>query len=77
MAKTFDDTVKKMCRKKIASPDEPLLKEKFTVEQAISEALIRKAFGGAADAVKLIREILSSPAAATSSKFQIDINVVD
>ena len=76
MAKTFDETVKKMCRKKMESPDSPLLKERYSVEEAIAEALIRKALSGASDAVKLLREILGT-GGSQKGNFQIDIKVVD
>ena len=76
MAKSFDDTVKKMCRKRVSDPDQPLLGERFTVEQAIAAAVIKRAVTGAADAVKLIREILAAETAG-SGEFSVNIRVVD
>ena len=35
-SKSFDETVKKLCRKKITDPDEPILGAQFTVQQAIA-----------------------------------------
>ncbi len=77
VATTFDKTLKKMCRKKINDPSAPLLSETFTVQEAISEAVIRKALGGASDAVKIIREILNDEVSVTPDSFRIDINVVE
>ena len=72
----FDSTVKKMCKKKISSPDEPLLKPQFTPLEAIAEALIRRAQAGNADALKVVREILGQERV-TNGGFSIDINVVE
>ena len=77
MAKSFDKTVKKMCRQKITDPDAPLLGEVFTVEEAIAAALIKKAYSGAADALKVIREILSEQTHDAPKTFTVDINVVE
>lgn len=77
MAKSFDRTVRRMCRKKISDPSGDILGEVFTVEQAISEALIRRALTGAADAVKLIREILSEDNTDTQKDCTIDIRLVE
>ena len=76
MVKGYDKTVKKMSAKKISEPGESILGEKFSVEEAIAEALIRKALAGTADAVKLIREILSEDKE-TQGGFRVDINVVE
>ncbi len=76
MAKGFDKTVKKMCAKKLSDPSENILGEKFSVEEAIAESLIRKALSGTADAVKLIREILSEEKE-TNGGFRVDINVIE
>lgn len=77
--KSFDRTVRRLCNKKITDPDAQILGEKFTVEQAIAAAVIKKAMGGAADAVKLIREILGSADTALTepTEFRVDINVVE
>ena len=74
--KSFDRTVRKLCSKKITDPDAQILGEKFTVEQAIAAAVIRKAIGGSADAVKLIREILGEGREA-GGDFHVDITVVE
>ena len=76
MAKNFDKTVKKMCAKKLSSPDENILGDTFSVQEAIAEGLIRKALSGASDAVKLIREILSNEKE-QSGGFRVDINVIE
>lgn len=65
-----------MCNKKITEPDADLLGEKFTVEQAIAAAVIKKAMSGASDSVKLIREILDDRDE-SCSEFRVDIKVVD
>ena len=77
MAISFDKTVKKMCKKKISSPDEPLLTDEFTPTDAIAEALIRRALSGNADALKVVREILGKEDGAKQGGFFIDINVVE
>lgn len=74
--KKFDKTVRRMCNKKITEPDADLLGEKFTVEQAIAAAVIKKAMSGASDSVKLIREILDDRDE-SCSEFRVDIKVVD
>ncbi len=74
---SFDNIVKKMCKKKISSPDEPLLKPEFTPTEAIAEALIRRALAGNADALKVVREILGQDNGVKSGGFSIDINVVE
>lgn len=74
--KKFDRTVQKMCRKRITDPDEDILGERFSVEQAIAAAVIRKAMSGATDSVKLIREILDDGEQGCS-ELRVDINVVD
>ena len=76
MVKGFDKTVKRLCAKKLSDPNESILGERFSVEEAIAEALIRRALSGTADAVKLIREILSEQKE-TQGGFQVDINVVE
>ncbi len=75
--KPFDRTVRKLCNKKIENPDEEILGEIYTVEQAIAAAVIRKAMSGTADAVKLIREILDEPSGQSAGGFRVDINVVE
>ena len=75
--KSCDETVKKLCRKKITAPDEPILGAQFTVQQAIAAAIVKRAVGGASDAVKLIREILDSETANTAGEFKVNIRVVD
>lgn len=75
-SKSFDKTVKKLCAKKITDADEPILDQCFTVEQAIAAAVIKRALGGAADAVKLVREILDSQTP-QSGDFRVDIRVVE
>ena len=77
MAKGFDKTVKKMCAKKLSDPNENILGEKFSVEEAIAEGLIRKALSGTADAVKLVREILSEENESNNGGFRVDINVIE
>ena len=77
MPMNFDKTVKRMCKKKITSPDEPLLKDEFTPTDAIAEALIRRALAGNADALKVVREILGKEEREQKGGFFIDINVVD
>ncbi len=77
MPMNFDKTVKKMCKKKITSPDEPLLKDEFTPTDAIAEALIRRALAGNADALKVVRDILGKEECDKKGGFFIDINVVD
>lgn len=74
--KSFDSTLKKLCRKKISEPDEDLLGENFTVQQAIAAAVIKKAMGGATDAVKLIREIMDDDMSHVTGEFRVDINVI-
>ncbi|MBQ8605418.1 MAG: hypothetical protein IJ408_01665 [Clostridia bacterium] len=74
--KKFDRTVQKMCRKRITDPDEDILGERFSVEQAIAAAVIRKAMSGATDSVKLIREILDNSEQGCG-ELRVDINVVD
>ena len=73
----FDKTVKRMCKKKISSPDEPLLDGEFTPLEAIAEALIRRAQSGNADALKVVREIVGQQSEVKSGGFSIDINVVE
>lgn len=73
--KSFDKTVKKLCSKKITDPNQAILGEVFTVEQAIAEAVIKKAMSGSTDCVKLIREILGERV--SSGDFRVDINVVE
>lgn len=46
-SKSFDETVKKLCRKKITDPDEPILGAQFTVQQAIAAAIVKRAVSGA------------------------------
>lgn len=77
MAISFDKTVKRMCKRKINSPDEPLLTAEFTPTEAIAEALIRRALAGNADALKVVREILGKDEQGRPGSFQIDINVVE
>ena len=83
MAKTksFDRTVRRLCNKKITDPDCGILGEKFTVEQAIAAAVVKRAMQGTTDSVKLIREILGSEAECTDDKkqseFCVNIRVVD
>ena len=77
MPMNFDKTVKRMCKKKITSPDEPLLKDEFTPTDAIAEALIRRALSGNADALKVVREILGKEERDNKGGFFIDINVVE
>ncbi len=77
MAINFDKTVQKLCRKKLTSPDEPLLQGSFTPTEAIAEALIRRALSGNADALKLVRDILGKQTPKEDSRFFIDINVVE
>ena len=77
MAISFDKTVKRMCKKKISSPDEPLLKDEFTPTDAIAEALIRRALAGNSDALKVVREILGKEESTQKGGFFIDINVVE
>lgn len=74
--KSFDKTVKKLCRKKISDPEAPILSEEFTVEQAIAAAVIKRAIGGSSDAVKLIREILDDSVGSVG-QFKVDINVIE
>ena len=74
--KTFDKTVKKLCRKKITDAEAPILGEEFTVEQAIAAAVIKRAIGGNSDAVKLIREILDDNIGSVG-QFKVDINVIE
>ncbi len=76
MAKSFDETVKAMCRKRISDPDQPLLGDSFSVSQAVAAAVIKRALTGAADAVKLVREILDS-GSVSPGEFKVDIRVVD
>lgn len=75
--KSFDDTVKKLCRKKITDPQEPILPQSFTVQQAIAAAVVRRAVDGAADAVKLVREILDSQDTVSAGEFKVNIRVVE
>lgn len=75
--KTFDDTVKKLCRKKISDPEEPILGPCFTVQQAIAAAIIKRAVSGASDAVKLVREILDSKDTSDIGEFKVNIRVVE
>ncbi len=77
MAINFDKTVIKMCKKKISSPDEPLLPGEFTPVEAIAEALIRRAQSGNADALKVVREILGQKEVQKNDRFFIDINVIE
>ncbi len=77
MAINFDKTVIKMCKKKISSPDAPLLPDRFTPVDAIAEALIRRAQSGNADALKVVREILGQKDAQSNDSFFVDIKVVD
>lgn len=74
---SFDKTVKKLCRKKITDPEAPLLGESFTVSEAIAAALIKKAYTGAADALKVIREILDDEKPDAPKSFSVDINVIE
>ena len=76
-SKSFDETVKKLCRKKITDPDEPIVGAQFTVQQAIAAAIVKRAVSGASDAVKLIREILDSETANTAGEFKVNIRVID
>ena len=76
-ARSFDDTVKKLCRKKITDPEEPILGERFTVQQAIAAAIIKRAVSGASDAVKLVREILDSEDRTEIGEFKVNIRVVE
>ncbi len=75
--KTFDATVKKLCRKKISDPEEAILGPSFTVQQAIAAAIIKRALGGAPDAVKLVREILDYQDSPSAGEFKVNIRVVD
>ncbi len=75
--KTFDDTIKKLCRKKITDPDEAIIGPSFTVQQAIAAAIIKRALGGAPDAVKLVREILDCQDSLDTGEFKVNIKVVD
>lgn len=75
--KTFDETVKKLCAKKITDPDETILGQSFTVQQAIAAAIIKRALGGAADAVKLIREILAAQDVTEMGEFKVNIRVIE
>lgn len=74
--KSFDKTVRKLCSKKITDTEAPILDECYTVEQAIAAAVIKKAMSGAADSVKLIREILDD-GKSSQGGFRLDINVVE
>jgi len=76
-AKSFDGTVRKLCNKKISDPEEPILGEQFTVEQAIAAAVIKRAVSGATDSVKLIREILESAPSESIGQFSVNIKVVE
>lgn len=73
--KTLDDTVKKLCRKRITDPDAPLLGERYTVTEAIAAAVIKKAESGATDAVKLIRDVLAADS--VKSGLTVEVHVVD
>lgn len=73
--KTLDDTVKKLCRKRITDCEEPLLGDRFSVTEAIAAAVIKRAEGGATDAVKLIRDILASDC--PGGGFTVDVRIVD
>ena len=73
----FDKTVKRMCKKKIRSADEPLLQGEFTPVDAIAEALIRRALAGNADALKVVREIIGNEPCESKGGYVIDINVVE
>lgn len=73
----FDKTVKRMCKKKIHSADEPLLPDEFTPVDAIAEALIRRALAGNADALKVVRDIIGSEPSEKKGGYVIDINVVE
>ena len=76
MANSFDKTVIRLCKKKLESPDAPLLGDTFTVTEMVAEALIKKACAGTGDSIKILREILSDNNEIKKS-FNIDINVVD
>lgn len=74
--KSFDNTVKKLCRKKISDPQAPILEDVHSVEQEIAAAVIKRAMSGATDSVKLIREILDDGKEVCGG-FRVDINVVE
>ena len=74
--KSFDKTVRKLCNKKITDPSQAILGEVFTVEQAIADAVIKKAMSGSTDCVKLIREILGNQSNG-NGEIKVDINVVE